>query len=80
MGGWRKIHCEEIHDMSSSTNIRVIKSRGARLVERVAQAGEMRKSNRSSVGKANGRCHLGDLHVNGKIILKWIMKKQDVTA
>jgi hypothetical protein len=26
-----------------------------------------------------GRVHLGDLGIGGKIILKWIVKKQDVT-
>jgi len=42
-------------------------------VGHVARAGKMNAYN-SSVGKSEGRDHLVDLDVDGKIILKWVLK------
>jgi hypothetical protein len=36
MGGWRKLHNKELHDLDLSTIIRIIKSRRMRWVEHVA--------------------------------------------
>jgi hypothetical protein len=42
-GGWRKLHNEELHDLYSSTSIiKIIKSRIMRWVGNVAQMGEKR--------------------------------------
>jgi len=42
VGGWRRLHNEELHILYSSQNIRTIKSRRMRLVGHVAGMGEMR--------------------------------------
>jgi hypothetical protein len=42
-GGWRKLHNEELHNLySSSSIIRIIKSRSMRWVRHVARMGEKR--------------------------------------
>jgi hypothetical protein len=38
--------------------------------------GEMRIENLSE--NLNGKYHFGDMNVDGRIILKWILKKHDV--
>jgi hypothetical protein len=46
-GEWRKLHNEELRDLySSSSKIRMIKSRRMRLVEHVARIGEKRNAYR----------------------------------
>jgi hypothetical protein len=42
--------------------------------------GEMRGVYRVLVGKSDGRDHLEDLGVDGRIILRWIFRKWDVGA
>jgi hypothetical protein len=42
MGGWRKLHNEELHDLCSSSKIRIIKSRRMRWAGHVARMGEKR--------------------------------------
>jgi hypothetical protein len=54
IGGWRKLHNEELHNLHSSQRIiRMMKSR-MRLVGHVARIGEKRKSYRILVGKSEG--------------------------
>jgi hypothetical protein len=44
-GGWRKLHCEELHNLYSSPNIiRVMKSRRMRWEGHVARMEEMRNA------------------------------------
>jgi hypothetical protein len=55
-GMWRKLHNEELHDLSSSpTVVRVIKSRRMRWVGHVAWMGEGRDVYRVFVGKPEGK-------------------------
>jgi hypothetical protein len=71
-GGWRRLHHEELRKFYASTKIiRVIISRGMRWAEHVTWIGEMRNAYKILVGKPEGRDHLEDLSVDGKIILKW---------
>jgi hypothetical protein len=52
MGGWRKLHNEELHNLYSSPDIiRVIKSRRMRWAGHVARMGEKRNAYRILVGK-----------------------------
>jgi hypothetical protein len=60
MGGWRKLHNEELHDLYSSTSIiRIIKSRRVRWAGHVARMGEKRNVYRLLVGKSEGKRPLG---------------------
>jgi hypothetical protein len=59
-GGWRKMHSGELQNLYSSQNIiRMIKSRRMRWARHVARVGEMRNEYKLSVGKPEGRTHLG---------------------
>jgi len=72
----RKLHNEELNDLYSSPNIiLVMKSRRMRWVGHVACMGEKRVEYSVLVGKPEGRIHLEDPGVNGRIILSWIFKK-----
>jgi 3-oxoacyl-ACP reductase-like protein len=58
--GWRKIHNEELHDLSCSPIIVwVIKSRRKRLAGHVARLGEERGVYRVLVGNPEGKRPLG---------------------
>jgi hypothetical protein len=60
MGGWRKLHNEELHNLYSSSNIiRIIKSRCMRWAGHVARMGEKRNVYRLLVGKPEGKRPLG---------------------
>jgi len=43
-----------------------------------AYGGEKRRIKHFWLGKLRERHHLGDLDVNGRIILRWICRKRDV--
>jgi hypothetical protein len=59
-GEWRKLHNKELHDLfSSSSIIRIIKSRRMRWASHVAQMGEKRNAYRLLVGKPEGKRPLG---------------------
>jgi hypothetical protein len=60
MGGWRKLHNEELHNLYSSPSIiRIIKSRRMRWVGHVARMGEKRNMCWLLVGKPEGKRSLG---------------------
>jgi hypothetical protein len=62
MGGWRKLHNEEFHNLYSSPSIiRIIKPRRMRWVGHVAQMGMKRNVYRLSVGKPERKRPLGRL-------------------
>jgi hypothetical protein len=59
-GGWRKLHNEELPDLYSSTSIiRIIKSRRMRWAGHVTRMGEKRNAYRFLVGKPEGKRPLG---------------------
>jgi hypothetical protein len=55
--------------------IRMIKLKRIRWVGHISRTGDMRSAYNISVGKAEGRGHVGDLSVDGRITLKWIFYK-----
>jgi len=76
---WRKLHNEELDDLYSSPNIvRVMQSRRMKWAGHIARIGERRGIYRVLVRKPEGRYHLGDPGVDGRIILRWIFRKWDV--
>jgi hypothetical protein len=61
-GRWRKLHNEELHNLySSSSIIRMIKSRGMRWERHVARIGAKRNAYRILVRKPEGKRPLGRL-------------------
>jgi hypothetical protein len=58
-GEWRRLHNEELNDLYSSPNIRVIKSRRMRWAGHLARMGEGRGAYRILVGRPEGRRPLG---------------------
>jgi hypothetical protein len=70
IGGWRKLHNEELHNVyDSSIIIRMMKSRRMGWTGHVARMGEKRNSYRILVGKPEG------LDEGGRIILEWILER-----
>jgi hypothetical protein len=60
IGGWRKLHNEELHNLYCSPSIiRIIKSRRMRWAEHVAGMGENRIAYRILVGEPEGKRTLG---------------------
>jgi hypothetical protein len=60
MGGWRKLHNEELHNLYSLLSIiRIIKSRRMRWAGHVARMGAKRNVYRSLVGNPEGKRPLG---------------------
>jgi hypothetical protein len=56
MGGWRKLHNEELHNLYSSPNIiRIMKSRRMKWAGHVAQMGEKRNAYRRLVEEPQGK-------------------------
>jgi hypothetical protein len=61
MGGWGKLHNEELHDLYSSPSIiRIIKLRRLWWAGHVAREGETRNACRLLVGKPKGKRPLED--------------------
>jgi hypothetical protein len=75
-GAWRKLHIEVIHDMYSSPNTTgVIKSWKMRWAGDVACMGEERIVYRILIRSLKEIGYWGDLGVDGRIILKYILKE-----
>jgi hypothetical protein len=67
-GEWKKLHSEELHNLYSWSNIiKQIKSRRMRWAEHVARMREERKVYNVLVGKPEGKNHLEDQGVDGRM-------------
>ena len=76
---WRKLHNEELNDLNPSPYaFRVIKSRRIRWAGNVACMGERRVYIGFWWEKLRETDHLGDSSVDGRIILRWILRKWEV--
>jgi hypothetical protein len=77
IGGWRKLHNEELHNVYCSRSIiRNIKSGRMRWAGHVARMGEKMNIYRILVGTPEGD-HYEDLDVDGRIILERILERSD---
>jgi hypothetical protein len=77
-GEWKRLHNKELYALYSSPDIiRVIKSKRLGWAGHVASTGERRGAYSVLVGKPEGRNHLEDPGVDGRIILKRILEKWD---
>jgi hypothetical protein len=81
MGGWRKLHKEELRDFySSSSRVRITKSRKMRWGGHVASMGEDRKERMSPLGRPrrrwadNIKMDLEEMRSDG---VEWICLAQD---
>jgi hypothetical protein len=73
-GDWRKLHSGELHNLYSSPDIiRQIRTRRMRWAGHVARMGEGRNMYRVLVGKPEGKNHLEDQGVDGRIGSKWTL-------
>jgi hypothetical protein len=80
-GEWRRLHNEELNDLYSSPNIiRLIKSRIMKWAGHIARMVEKEVHTGFWWGDLRECDHLGDPGVDGRIILKCILKKWDVGA
>jgi hypothetical protein len=75
-GEWRKLHNGELHNLCSSPDIIMqIKSRRMRWAGHVTRMGEGRNVYRVLVGKPEGKNHLEDQGVDGRMGSKWIFRR-----
>jgi hypothetical protein len=73
VGSCRRLHNEELHNLYTSPNIiRVIKSERMKWARHIARMGEVRNAYKMLVRKPEGRDHLEDLGMDGRI-LEWIL-------
>jgi hypothetical protein len=73
-GEWRKLHNAELHNLYSSPDIiRQFRSRRMRWAGHVARMGEERRVYRVLVGKPEGKNHLKDQGVDGRMGSKWTL-------
>ena len=78
-GVWRRLYNEELNDLYRSPNIvRVIKPRRMRRAGHVARTRERISCTGIWWGNLSESDHLGDPGVDGRIILRWIVRKWDV--
>ena len=69
------------YTLSSSSNVvRVVISTRMRWTGHVVRMGDIRGLYRVFVGKPEGKNHLGDRDVDGRIILRWLFRKWDLRA
>jgi hypothetical protein len=77
VGGWRRLHNEELLNLYASPNVtRVIKSRRMIWVGHVACLGKMGNVYIILVGKPERKRPLGKTSIDRKIIFGWISGKQ----
>jgi hypothetical protein len=70
-------HNEELHNLySSPITVRMIKSRNMRCVEQVARMGEIKVHTGLLSDNTKGREYLKALDINGRKILKRILKEE----
>jgi hypothetical protein len=67
----------EIHKNMNKNKYSFLLSRRLRMTGHVARMGETRGAYRVLVGKPEGRNHLEDPDLDGRLVLRWIFEKWD---
>jgi len=81
IGEWRKLHKEELNDLYSTHNtIRLFKPRRMRWARHAVCKGVERCIQGVWWGNLREIYYLEDPGVDGRIILRWIIRKWDVVA
>jgi hypothetical protein len=76
VGGWRRLHIEELCNFCTLPYIiRVIKSRRMRWVGHVAHMGDMRSSYSISVGKPDRKRPLRTQRHRWEVLSEWVLQK-----
>jgi hypothetical protein len=75
VGGWRRLHNEELQNLYASPYSMVIILRRIRWKGYVARIGDARSACKILIGKLRGKRPLEDLGVDGRIILEKILEK-----
>jgi hypothetical protein len=75
VGGWRRLHNEELHNLYASPNIFTYQIKEDERGGACSKHGKDEKCIKISVGK--GRDHSEDLGVDEETILEWILGKWD---
>ena len=76
IGEWRKLHNEELSELYSLPNIVLkVKSRRMRWAGHVARMGRGEGCTGLRWGNLRERDHWGDPDADGRIILRWILRK-----
>jgi hypothetical protein len=78
IGGWRKLHNEELHNLYCSLSIiRIINSRRMRWAGHVERMGEKRKAYIILLGKPEGKGPLVRPRRRWEDVLRWILERLD---
>jgi hypothetical protein len=76
IGGWRKLHIEELHNLFGSPSvIRIIKVRRVRWAGHVPYMGRRGMHAGFWWENRKERDHYEDLDIGGRIILRWILRR-----
>jgi hypothetical protein len=76
-GEWRRLRNEELYDLYSSPDIRVIKSRKIRWARYVACMGDRKEAYRVLGGMPEGKTQLVRPRRRWEVMLKWVIRKWD---
>ena len=76
-GEWRKLRNKELNDLYSPNILWVIKTRRTRWAGHVARVEEGGGVHKVLLGNLRERGYRGDQDVDGRIILRWILRGLD---
>jgi len=73
-GGWRRLHNEELHNLYSSQNVRVIKSMRMGLVGYAARTGKWEAHTKVCSENLKAIYHSEEQGVVEKVLMEWALR------